>query len=206
MTQEKIMTGYPKKVKIKEEIVVDLRPMVKEDLELLVEFFKKVPSEDRQFLKDDVMQRSTIERWVDELDYSSTLPILALHEDKVVGDATLHLQKFGWSRHVGEIRIVVAKAYQDKGLGFVLARELFHHAMELGLEKIMVQTMERQARARAVFAKLGFKKEAVLKDHVKDVAGKRQGLVIMTHDVVDLWREMEDLVKYDSLVWEIQQY
>ncbi len=206
MSEEKIMTGYPKKVKIKEEIVVDLRPMVKDDLELLVEFFKEIPVEDRQFLKDDVMQRSTIERWVAGLDYSNTLPILALHKDKVVGDATLHQQKIGWSRHVGEIRLVVAKTYQDKGLGHVLAREIFHHAMELGLEKIMVQTMDRQARARAVFSKLGFKKEAVLKDHVKDVAGKRQNLVIMTHDVVDLWRSMEDLIAYDSLVWEIQQY
>ncbi|MGA1872519.1 MAG: hypothetical protein ACMUHY_02510, partial [Thermoplasmatota archaeon] len=46
-----------------------------------------------------------------------------------IGDATLHRAKFGWFRHVGEIRLVTHPDYRRKGLGLLLAKEIFFHRM-----------------------------------------------------------------------------
>ena len=123
---------YPKTFRIKDGSSVDLRLMTRDDLGRLWTFFKELPEEDRMFLKENVTQE-VIGSWINRLDYDAVLPILALVGDRVVGDATLHMQSHGWMRHIGEIRMVVAKDYQRKGIGTLLARELFYNAIRRGL-------------------------------------------------------------------------
>ncbi|NIQ99909.1 MAG: hypothetical protein GTN78_06860, partial [Gemmatimonadales bacterium] len=93
--------GYPKKVRLRDGTEVQLRPMVAEDREGLLAFFQDLPEDDRMFLKEDVTKPETIDRWVRNLDYDRVLPILAMKDEKVVGDGTLHMDRYGWSRHVG---------------------------------------------------------------------------------------------------------
>lgn len=187
------MEEYPKVVTLKGGIRVTLRPMVAEDRDALLAFFCKLPEEDRLFLKDDVTNPEVIDGWVRNLDYESVWPLLALVGDEIIGDATLHMQKHGWSRHVGEIRCVVAKAYQGKGIGTILAHEIFHHALQLGLSRIQALMPEDQVGAQRVFEKLGFQKEAVLRDHVTDTKGRLRNLVIMSNNTNALWRQLEQL-------------
>ncbi|HVP11650.1 MAG TPA: hypothetical protein VMV94_10740, partial [Phycisphaerae bacterium] len=47
--------------------------------------------------------------------------------------------------------------------------------------------------------RLGFKVAAVLKDLVKDQAGKKHNLAIMMNDVADLGRILEDWIE-DSMI------
>lgn len=124
------MQRYPKQFKLKDKIVVTLRPMVRQDETKLLKFFRCLPDEDRLFLKEDVTKPEVIHRWVEELDYDRVLPILAEIGDEIVGDATLHTYQHGWLRHVGEIRCVVAREYQRKGIGVLLIRELLDHAQQ----------------------------------------------------------------------------
>ncbi len=58
-------------------------------------------------------------------------------------------------KHVGTIRMVVAREFQKLGVGSVLANELFLHALKSGLEKIVAEMMETQQGAKKVFEKLG---------------------------------------------------
>lgn len=196
------MEEYPKTLKLKDGTVVQLRLMSADDLPKLLEFFRTLPEEDRLFLKDDVTSQEVIERWIRELDYDRVLPVLADAEGKIVGDATLHLQKYGWSRHCGEIRLVVARDFQRKGLGTILAREIFHHAVLRGLQKLQALMIESQIGALKAFRKLGFRKEATLKDHVLDLKGNRHDLVIMTNDVAELWRKIGDLILESEFTME----
>ena len=46
--------GFPKLVTLRDRTVVTLRPMVREDKSELLAFFRRLPPEDCQFLKDDV--------------------------------------------------------------------------------------------------------------------------------------------------------
>ncbi len=185
---------YPKTAKLKDGTSVDLRLMTRDDLERLLKFFRNIPEEDRMFLKEDVTLREVIEAWIERMDYKYTLPILAVVGDEVVGDATLHMQSHGWMRHVGEIRLVVAREYQKKGLGTLLARELFLNAVRRGLLKIEALAMEDQIGAIRSLEKLGFKKEGVLKDYVLDIKGNKHNLIILSHNTDELWKRMEDMI------------
>lgn len=188
------LSDYPKKEILKDKTEVILRPMKKEDKDELLKFFQSLPKEERLFLKDDVTKEEVIQKWIDNIDYSKVLPILAIVKDKIVGDATLHRTTFGWSRHVGEIRMVVAKEFQKKGLGTVLAKELVNYATNIGLDKITAHITEKQISAIKAFKKIGFIEEAILKKHVVDISGKKHNLIIMSNDVSHLWRKMEDLL------------
>jgi len=191
-----MFSEYPKKVTLRGGPAVTLRPMKAEDAPALLAFFRARPDEARSFLKDDVTQEEVVSRWAREIDYDRVLPILAFEGKRIVGDATLHCQRYGWSRPVGEIRCVVARKFQRKGLGTALLGEIYRHAVGRGLDRIVAQMMESHSGAIAAFRRLGFEREAVLKDHVKDVHGKKHSLVIMSNDLTELWRRMEDLLHF----------
>ena len=183
---------YPKEVKVKDGSMVVLRPFEKKDTDALFVFFAKLPESDRLFLKDNVTDRAVVERWAVELNYEKVFPILAWKGNEVVGDATLHKNLSGWMKHVGTIRMVTAPEFQRKGLGSVLANEIFLHALKSGLEKIVAEMMDTQQGAKKVFEKLGFTQEAVLRGQVRDQMGVRHDLLVLTKDLEEFWADMQN--------------
>jgi ribosomal protein S18 acetylase RimI-like enzyme len=179
-----MLTGYPKKVKLQTGTKVDIRPMVKEDAEKLHAFFSRVPKDDRLFLREDVSRRDVIDAWARELDYEKILPLLAVAGDNIVGDATLHRRQFGWTSHVGKVRLVIDKDYRGKGLGTALLQELIEVAKKAGIELLIAEVMGVQTPAIATFKGLGFEKEHVFYNHVKDQAGKEHNLVVMIKNLL----------------------
>ncbi|MGH7819215.1 MAG: hypothetical protein ACREQ9_05535 [Candidatus Binatia bacterium] len=51
----------------------------------------------------------------------------------------------------------------------------------------------------AMFQKLGFSAEALLRDHVRDRSGELRDLVLLAHSVDDRWSEMATLGIEDEL-------
>ncbi len=177
---------YPKRARLSDRTQVTLRLMVKKDQQALYEFFQRVSREDRLFLRDDVSKPATVQSWVEELDYARVLPLLALVDGRVVGDATLHRRVHGWTRHLGKVRLVIDPVYRQKGLGSLLIKELKEIARGLKLERLVVELMGSQQAALAAFRQLGFERAAVLYRHVKDRAGRPQDLVILIHDLEEV--------------------
>ena len=174
-----MLTVYPKKVRLQSGTSVTIRPMVKEDADKLYAFFSRVPREDRLFLRDDVSIRDVIDSWTQELDYRKVLPLVAEVGGNIVGDATLHRRTFGWTSHVGKVRLVIDKDYRGKGLGTVLIEELIDIAKKAGLEQLVAELMSNQTGALGAFKRLGFEKEAVFFNYVKDQMGEARNLVVM---------------------------
>ena len=174
-----MLTVYPKKVQLQSGTSVTIRPMVKEDADKLYAFFSRVPREDRLFLRDDVSIRDVIDSWTQELDYRKVLPLVAEVGGNIVGDATLHRRTFGWTSHVGKVRLVIDKDYRGKGLGTVLIEELIDIAKKAGLEQLVAELMSNQTGALSAFKRLGFEKEAVFFNYVKDQMGEERNLVVM---------------------------
>lgn len=192
------MHSYPKKALLKNNTEIAIRPLEKSDASKLLAFFNALPEEDRLFLKDDVTKEETIKRWMVEMDFSRVFPLVAIAKDKIIGDATLHFSRVGWSKHLAELRCVVSRDYQKMGLGTLLMRELVIYAQQKGVEKIVAQMMDIQIGAQKAFERIGFKKEAELKGFVVDLLGKKHNLIIMLNDVSELWKKMEDvLLDYD---------
>jgi RimJ/RimL family protein N-acetyltransferase len=188
------LEGFPKKVSLRDGTEVVIRPMSSEDAAVVLEFFRALPEEDRQYLRDDVTKPEWAERFVHSIDHDSMIPLVAEHAGALVGTATLYRTKHGWTKHVAQIRVSVARTFQRKGLGTSLARVLVRMAIGFGLEKMVAQVVENQVAAIKAFERLGFKKEAVLQGHVKDTYGIKRDLVVMSNDVSHLWEQMEAMV------------
>ena len=189
-----MFSEYPKTVTLRDGLPVIFRPMDKTDEKELLNFFCTIGPEERHYLKEDVTNPNVIRRWAETLNYDHVIPMLAVYDGKIIGDATLHRTRFGWSQHVGEIRLVTHPAYRRKGLGSLLAREIFFLALKLKLDKVVAQMMEEQQSAVQVFSRLGFQQEAVLKDYVTDIQGEKHDLIIMSQSIVEFWHRIQDLI------------
>ncbi len=189
------MDNYPKEVHLKSRENLILRPMESDDIDSLINFFKSLPIEDRMYLRSDVTQKENVIKRFGTLNHNIRFPLLAFHENKLIGIGSLYRAEFGWTRHLGEIRIVISPNFQRKGLSTVLVKELFFYAISTDLYKIQAEIMENQTSAISAFEHMGFKKEAVLHKHVTDIKNERQNLVIMSLDIKDLWYLMEDFIQ-----------
>lgn len=186
-----MISEYPKEVTLRDKTTIVLKPFERKDKDALLAFFQRMPEADRLFLKDDVTDPAVVNRWAVELNYDKVFPLLAWRGNDVVADATLHKNLGGWMKHVGTIRMVVAREFQKHGVGSILANELFLHALKSGLEKIVAEMMETQEGARKVFEKLGFRQEAILHGHVRDQIGIRHDLLVLTKDLEEFWANIQ---------------
>ena len=190
------MKNYPKTVQLLDNSSVIMRPMLRDDAQALHSFFTNLPDDSRLVLKDDVTDRAVIDRWANTLDYDEVLPILAIAGEVIVGDATLHRHTHGWSKHIGEFRVVIAPQFRKRGLGTILAREIVQNAVDFGLLKLNCEIMEEQEALRKLLERAGFKREATLKRFIKDIRGRHHDMVIMSHDVSEVWHALEDMMFY----------
>jgi L-amino acid N-acyltransferase YncA len=174
-----LVTTYPKNISLDDGTPVTLRPMLKADEAALLEYFGSLPPEDRLCLKDDVTDPKVIENWIYELDYDNLLPLIALHNGSVVGDATLHFNPIGWTRHQAEVRLTTSTRFRVRGLGTILLQDLIDIATHLGLEQISIEIPPVLDKAFYLFEKLGFKEVAKLQGFVKDLEGTESDLVLM---------------------------
>jgi len=186
-----MLKGFPKEVVLRDTTRVTIRPMEPGDTGPLLDFFRRLPPEERQFLRNDVTRLEIVEAWGRGLDYSRVLPLLAEYQERVIGDATLH-RPGGWMRHIGEIRVVTDPCFRRRGLASVLAREIFTLALQSGLDKMVAEMAADQAAARKVFERLGFQEEARLANHILDAEGKKHDLLLLSTDIPALMRKMEE--------------
>jgi len=108
-----------------------------------------------------------------------------------VASGALELSGEAWSKHQGEIRVLIARPFQHRGLGTIMIRELYFVAVQNKIETIVARMMRPQVGAQKVFRRLGFRDETMLPDFVKDLQGGSQDLIVMTCDVKNLWKELD---------------
>ncbi len=183
-----------KAVKLKDDREVLIREMRRGDLAGSLAFFASLSEEDRTYLRRDTKKREVVERRIREVESGSAIRLVAIAGDRIVADGSLELSGEEWKKHVGELRLIIARAYRRRGLGTRMAGELFLLASGAKVEEIVVKMMRPQKAARSIFRKLGFRQEVVLPDYVKDLGGTKQDLIVMRCDLEALWCEMEDFV------------
>jgi L-amino acid N-acyltransferase YncA len=85
---------------------------------------------------------------------------------------------------VAELRIVVSPEMRRTGLGRHLAQKAFALALADGAEKMIVRIVPDQAAAIALFEEMGFRAEAMLRDHVRDAGNRKHDIAILSLDVL----------------------
>lgn len=179
--------------KFKDGTEVTIRKLGIEDLDLLMEFYRSLPIEDRKYLKFDVTDRFVVAKRLRRIESGDDIRIAAIHGGLIVASGALELSGEAWSKHQGEIRVIVARPFQQRGLGTIMIRELYFLAVQNKLQTIVARMMRPQVGAQKIFRRLGFREESILPDFVKDLKGVSQDLIVMTCDVKDLWKELDRL-------------
>ena len=181
---------YPRSVDL-DGASVDLQLMTAADEQDVLAFAHALPPHDLLFLRRDITRPKVISAWIRQIEEGSITSLLARREGQVVGCTAVVRDELSWSPHVGELRVLVAPGGRAKGLGRVLIQESFLIALDQGLEKLIAQMTVDQQGAIAVFESLGFRAEALLRDHVRDGQGVKHDIAILSHDVEQFQSQMQ---------------
>ena len=179
MSLEYELQKFPREIKLKDGSKSRLRPLRKDDEKAFHEFFLAVPEPERMFIKHRVTDPTVIRDWCQHIDLGRNLPLLALMDGKIVGDATLHQQLGGWKRHIGRVSVLVLPQYRGRGLARALVSEIADIARHLGLERVEAEFIGEQEAAIQMFAMLGFSNLLRLEDYVKDMQAIKHDYVLM---------------------------
>ncbi|HLA18260.1 MAG TPA: GNAT family N-acetyltransferase [Dehalococcoidia bacterium] len=178
MTQR--IAAFPKEIALRDCSRVLVRSPEDGDEQGLLDFFLRIPEEERFFLKEDVTAPGVVHRWVTERDFRRALALLALDGPRIVADAVLIRRRGNSRSHIGEIRVVVAPEYRDHGLGTALIRELCDVADDAGLEKVMFELVaDREQEAIRAAEWLGFLRVATIEGGAVDPLGHHHDVVLM---------------------------
>ncbi len=177
------MSGVPRDIALPGGTTATLRFLERTDRERFLAFTQSLPDHDLLFLRSDITDPDVVDAWLDSIDLDRAVTVIAETGGKVVGYGSLHYSNAPWSRHVGEVRVLLEEGARGKGLGRALAEAVFSLALEHGVEKIIANMTIDQQGAIATFEELGFRAEALLRDHVKDRRGEKHDLLVYSHDV-----------------------
>jgi RimJ/RimL family protein N-acetyltransferase len=184
-----MLDEYPKELVLKDGTPVTLRPLEPSDADLLVAFFQRIPADDRWYLRHDVTDPAVPRAWATAINYDRVIPIVALCDGRIIGDATLHRHRHGSSAHVGEIRLVIDPTMRAKRLGTWMVLDLIQLATGLGLEKLVAEIASSETAAIRALRHLDFVREAVLSELHKDTTGNPYDLVIMVKNLAPAWTD-----------------
>jgi L-amino acid N-acyltransferase YncA len=163
---------------------VTLRPLGETDGPLLLAFGRGLPADDWQYLEDDLQHPEIINRLVNAHQAENWRQLVAVADGGEIAGYAAVRRLPGWSSHVGALQVIVSDRWRRSGLGTALAEGIFDAARELGVAKVIVEIVERQAAGLAIFERLGFRVEGSLSDHALDRAGQHQNLLVLAYHVV----------------------
>ena len=155
------------------------RPMSSTCRDAVLAFARGLPEQDLLFLDRDIAQGAVVDQWIRDVSEEKLFTVVCWHDETIVGYATTDRGNARWTRHVAELRVVVAESYRGIGLGRWLLELVFEMALEAGATKLVARMTPDQAGALNLFQCLGFEQEAVLRDHALDANG-------LTHDLLML--------------------
>jgi L-amino acid N-acyltransferase YncA len=172
----------PRIVEVNGEAVT-LRLMTPADATALHAFFQEMAEEsprDLLFLRRDVTSGAEIDNWALEIASGEAITVLAVADGEVLGEATMHRNNVPWTRHVGNVRVVVHPQQRGRGLAKLLLGEVFGVAAEGGIERLVAEMTAEQRGARGLFGNIGFMQEGHYRSFARDLQGNLHDLVVMT--------------------------
>ena len=166
---------FPEKtVALKDGRAAILRaPDPERDAEAMVRYLPKVLGETHFMLRYPEEQRITVEQERGILERSlaaeDEMLILCEAEGQIVGSSHISFMSSRIkTRHRASVGIALRQAWWGLGIGSAMMRELIGAARQReGVEQVELQFIEGNARARALYEKLGFRVAGVFPDAVK---------------------------------------
>ena len=173
---------YPAAIAL-DGVTLTLRFLERGDREAMLDFARQLPIHDLLFLRRDITEPSNVDQWIEDIEDGYYTTIAAVRDDQIVGYTSVATDRLGWTRHVAELRVLISHEMRGKNLGRLLTEQAFALAKQRGVKKMMAQMTTDQEAAVKVFTRMGFQREARLRNQVMDRDGALHDLQIMSLDV-----------------------
>ena len=141
-----------------------LRPMIKTDHDALSELYSSINVGDLRYFRHNVKDPAVLKGWSTNLNYQQVIPLLALTNDHVVGNASLHFGE-GPRRHIGEIRLFLKRDFRKRGLGMKMLKVIVDIARRQGLYILIAEVIAEDVKVVKAFENLGFVQKSTLDDY-----------------------------------------
>ena len=161
---------------------ISVRAPGREDAAALARFAAAMPPHDLLFLARDIREPKVLEAWLTAQERGEIASLVAVAGSEVVATIAALSDRFSWSPHVWDVRLLVAPAARGKGLGRRLLGAIVDQAIAAGAGKLTARMTPDQAGAITLFEECGFRAEALLKDQVKAADGSLHDLAVLSLD------------------------
>jgi RimJ/RimL family protein N-acetyltransferase len=162
------------------------------DVGALVAFLSGLPTEQRGYLRYDVTREDTCRGRLDQIDGVDHFRLVTEVEGRIVADGTLDREPFFWTRHVAELRCVVAEEWMERGVGPRLVHELVQFGHQRSdIELLFAEVIPEQTALIRMLEQVGFAHEATRRRFAKDLDGNYHDVHIMSNDLELIWRQLE---------------
>ena len=183
MMLEYALEKFPFWVKLRDGTECTVRPLGKRDDVRLHKFFLAVPEEERLFIKQPIFDRAMFKDWCRHADFERNLPLLMLHGQKVIGEATLHQRFGGWKRHIGLVTVLTHPQYRGRDVAKILVAEVVEIARILGLRRLEAELNGERKVAIHALEQIGFQYLLRQEDYVLDMKAVTHDFVLMGMDL-----------------------
>lgn len=162
-------------VRLRDGRAATIRPATEADAVLLQENINAIGAEIVYILTESVGDDVEHEReWIRQFDGVTSVLFISEVDRKLVGQADVHSGRAPKESHVGTLGVAVREGYRDIGLGRALIERCLEWMRDRKFRKACLQVFSTNARAIALYKKLGF-----------DVEGIRRGQYAIQGEWVD---------------------
>ena len=161
-----------------------LRPLTQDDKQGLVGLFARANKKDLELFRSDAGDPAVVESWVDKLNLRRVFPLVAVVDDKIVGDASLHFGEH-YRRHRAWMRIFLDHEYRRQGIGTLMLRSLIEIARLAGLHQLYAEVLIMQPQTIKAFEDLGFQHEVTLGNYFMMDNRETLDMAILALQLVD---------------------
>ncbi|MCP3918322.1 MAG: GNAT family N-acetyltransferase [bacterium] len=161
----------PEQVALKDGVTVYLRPPSTEDAQAVLDFARTVQRDGEGMVLEPDESELTVEeevRWIQEhSEHPDKLVLLALVDERIVGLVNFKPGTRRRLAHRGAFGVSVLPEWRDRGVGTALVRGLLEWAQaNPRIHKVSLAVLANNARAIAVYRRLGFVEEGRRRDEV----------------------------------------
>jgi RimJ/RimL family protein N-acetyltransferase len=165
--------GCSGQVELRDGRQVLVRPLRMDDAELLADYFAHLSDASRRFYGPHRFDRETAEHLCANADEPNAVRFVALLEDdcgvEMIGYMILSRDIDSKDRerygdmldydHCACLAPSIADAFQSQGLGTQMGRHVLHFARAMGLRQVILMggVVDKNARARRLYERLGFR-------------------------------------------------
>lgn len=178
---------FPVEARLKDGTLIQLVQADHRDVEPLHRLYRIIVEEGTSYPHDRVpAENDFLEYWFRGKSTVAAYLLNRTSNDDMLGAFYLKPNWPGRARHVANAGFIVAPAWRNKGLGWLLGATMLQYARDLGYRSVIFNLVFSENRpARHLWKKLGFSELGVIPGAVRKNDGTYQDAIIMFRSLVE---------------------